>query len=122
MLQRLGDALDAMQPGIPCRADGFELRSSLRELSPVDVVTSLASRRRRVHESCSVEYAEMLRHSLPADRKLFAQRRRCPTVACEKKVDDAAPRRISDGRPQRVVDVARRRLAMRHDAASIPAT
>ena len=106
LLQRLRDALDAVEPGIPRSPDGFELCGCLGKLSPVDVVASLTSRGRRLHEPYSVEDSEVLGNSLTADRKLLTQRRRRTPVVSEKKVDDATARRISDGRPQCVVDIA----------------
>ena len=73
-LDRLGDALDAAQSGIPRVGDGGELRHSAGKLGIVDAVVLLAAGGCRPHEAGAVEHGEVLRHRLPRDGQLLAER------------------------------------------------
>ena len=106
-LDRLGDPLDPLQPGVPGGADRGQLRDGSGELGVVDAVALLPARRGRPHHRHPVEDVEMLRHRLPGDRQLLAQRGGGAVAVGEQQVEDPSPGRVADRRPEVVVDALR---------------
>ena len=104
-LDRLGDPLDAPQPGVPGRADRGQLGDRAGELGLVDPVAPLASGRRDVDQADAVEHAEVLRDRLPGHRQLLAEawspsRRRRP-AAGRASAAGSGPRSPTRGRRRR---------------------
>ena len=64
-LNPLCDRLDALQPGVPGRADRGELGDRPGELVLAHLVAPLAPRRNGLHQTDPVEHAEMLGDRLP---------------------------------------------------------
>src|SRR3954468_12600873 len=103
-LDRLGDPLDPLQAGVPCRADRGQLGDGASQLCRVHAVALLPAGRCGADKVDAIEDREMLGHSLSGDRQLIAQRGRCSTAVDEQQIEHPPPRRVADRRPQVVVD------------------
>jgi hypothetical protein len=102
-LDRLRDALDAPEAGVPGRADVGELGDGPSELGLIDPEMLLAAGDGGVNQADPVEDDEVLRHRLTGHRQVLAQAGRSPAALAQQQVEHAAPGRVADRRPEVVV-------------------
>src|SRR4051794_3865600 len=103
-LDRFGEPLDALQPGVPGGPDRRQLRDRAGQLGLVHLVEALASGRRDVDQPSPVKYAEVFGDRLPRDRQLLAQRGRRAAAVGQEQVEHPPPGRVPHRRPELVVD------------------
>src|SRR4051794_18971144 len=103
-LDRLGDVLDAPQPGVPGSTDRRQLRGSATELGVVDPVPLLAAYWSSSYEGSALQDNEVLGDTLSGHGQLLTQVRGGAVAGGEQQIEDPAPRRVADRRPEVVVD------------------
>ena len=103
-LDRLGDLLDAPEPGVPGRTDLGQLGDGAGELCLVDLEPLLPAGRGGVNQAYPVEDDQVLRHGLASHRQLLAETRGRAAALVEQQVDHPPPGGVSERRPQVVVD------------------
>src|SRR3954469_15738294 len=86
-LDRLGDPLDPLQAGVPCRADRGQLGDSASQLSVVDAVALLAPGRVGPGKGGGIRDRGVVGHGLSGDGQLIAQCGRGASAVDEQQIE-----------------------------------
>ena len=104
VLDGLGDPLDALQPGVPGRADVGQLGGGAGELGLVDPVAPLAPGRVACTSPTRSSTPRCLATAWRVTGRCSLRRGRGPAAVGQQQVEHPSPGRVPDRRPEVVVD------------------